>query len=48
MGWDIGFPAIPLRDGMGRFPSVGWDIRGTLAWDGFSARYPKGGQDNIK
>ena len=33
MGWD----------GMGRVLGVGWDIRGTLAWDGFSAGYPKGG-----
>ena len=33
MGWD----------GMGWDLSVGWDIRGTLAWDGFPAGYPKGG-----
>ena len=45
MGWDIDFPAIPLTgwDGMGRVLSVGRDIRGTLAWDGFSAGYPSGG-----
>ena len=45
MGWDIDFPAIPLTgwDGMGWVLSVGLDIRGTLAWDGFSARCPKGG-----
>ena len=45
MGWDIDFPAIPLTgwDGMGRVLSVGWDIRGTLAWDGVSAGYPSGG-----
>ena len=32
-----------IWDGMGWVLSVGWDIRGTLAWDGFSAGYPKGG-----